>query len=281
MGTIKTALLSVHDKTGLAEFAAGLNELGVELLSTGGTAATIEGAGLPVTQISEHTGSPEMLGGRVKTLHPKVFAGLLARRDDAGQMAELEEHGVTAIDLVCVNLYPFAATVAQPDHVLQDALEQIDIGGVSLLRAAIKNCAGVVVVVNPSKLRGSARGPFAPTTCRLAEGCNGPVPRSPTPQRTRRRSAITSTLWVPKRRSIRRRSSTIFRSRGQARTSWCRGCDTGRTRTRGLPFTPTLPDEAASAAPSNCTAKSCRTITFSICKRLGGPPRVSRSRVPR
>ena len=150
MGTIKTALLSVHDKTGLAEFAAGLNELGVELLSTGGTAATIEGAGLPVTQISEHTGSPEMLGGRVKTLHPKVFAGLLARRDDAGQMAELEEHGVTAIDLVCVNLYPFAATVAQPDHVLQDALEQIDIGGVSLLRAAIKNCAGVVVVVNPS-----------------------------------------------------------------------------------------------------------------------------------
>ena len=150
MGTIKTALLSVHDKSGLVDFARGLHEHGVELLSTGGTAAKLEEAGLPVRQVSEHTGSPEMLGGRVKTLHPKVFGGILARRDDAGQMAELEEHDVAAVDLVVVNLYPFAATVAQADHSLQDALEQIDIGGVSLLRAAAKNAPGVVVVVDPA-----------------------------------------------------------------------------------------------------------------------------------
>jgi len=154
MGTIKTALLSVYDKTGLVDFARGLNEQGVELLSTGGTAAALSEAGLPVTQIAEHTDSPEMLGGRVKTLHPKVFGGILARRDDPGQMAELEEHDVLAIDLVVVNLYPFAATVARPDHSLQDALEQIDIGGVTLLRAAAKNSPAVVVVVDPADYDG-------------------------------------------------------------------------------------------------------------------------------
>ncbi len=148
MGTIKTALLSVYDKTGLVDFARGLHEHGVELLSTGGTAAALADAGLPVRQISEHTASPELLGGRVKTLHPKVFAGILARRDDAGQMAELDEHEVQRIDLVVVNLYPFAATVGQPEHTLQEALEQIDIGGVTLLRAAAKNAPGVVVVVD-------------------------------------------------------------------------------------------------------------------------------------
>jgi phosphoribosylaminoimidazolecarboxamide formyltransferase/IMP cyclohydrolase len=150
MRTIKTALLSVHDKTGLVEFARGLHDLHVELLSTGGTAKALTDARLPVTQIAEHTGSPEMLGGRVKTLHPKVAGGILARRDDAGQMAELQEHGVVPIDLVAVNLYPFAATVAEPGHTLQEALEQIDIGGVTLLRAAAKNAAGVVVVVDPA-----------------------------------------------------------------------------------------------------------------------------------
>lgn len=143
-------MLSVHDKTGLVEFARGLHDQGIVLLSTGGTAAQLTDAGLPVTLISEHTGSPEMLGGRVKTLHPKVAGGILARRDDAAQMAELDEHGVTPIDMVVVNLYPFAATVADPAHTLGQALEQIDIGGVTLLRAAAKNAPGVVVVVNPS-----------------------------------------------------------------------------------------------------------------------------------
>lgn len=147
-------MLSVHDKTGLVDFARGLHDQGVELLSTGGTAAALTDAGLPVIQIADHTASPEMLGGRVKTLHPKVFGGILARRDDAGQMAELEEHDVLAIDLVAVNLYPFAATVARPDHTLLDALEQIDIGGVTLIRAAAKNSAAVVVVVDPNDYDG-------------------------------------------------------------------------------------------------------------------------------
>lgn len=149
MRTIKTALLSVYDKTNLVDFARGLHEYGVQLLSTGGTAAALADAGLPVRQISQHTASPEMLGGRVKTLHPKVFGGILARRDDDAQMDELAEHEVSPIDLVAVNLYPFAATVAQPQHTLQEALEQIDIGGVTLLRAAAKNSPGVVVVVDP------------------------------------------------------------------------------------------------------------------------------------
>ena len=117
MGTIKTALLSVYDKTGLVDFARGLHEQGIELLSTGGTAAALTDAGLPVRQVSAHTASPEMLGGRVKTLHPKVFGGILARRDDDGQMAELDEHDVPPIDLVAVNLYPFSATVARPERI--------------------------------------------------------------------------------------------------------------------------------------------------------------------
>ena len=150
MRTIKTALLSVYDKTGVVDFAKGLHELGVQLLSTGGTAATLVDAGLPVREISEHTASPEMLDGRVKTLHPKVFGGILARRDDDSQMAELGVHKVLPIDLVAVNLYPFAATVARPQHTVQEALEQIDIGGVTLLRAAAKNSPGVVVVVDPA-----------------------------------------------------------------------------------------------------------------------------------
>jgi phosphoribosylaminoimidazolecarboxamide formyltransferase/IMP cyclohydrolase len=173
MGTIKTALLSVYDKTGLVDFARGLHDQGVELLSTGGTAKALSEGGLPVTQISDYTGSPEMLGGRVKTLHPKVAGGILARRDDAGQMAELDEHGVTPIDLVVVNLYPFGATVADPDTTLQDALEEIDIGGVTLLRAAAKNAADVVVVVDPTdydEVLAAVRDDDLPLARRLAWG---------------------------------------------------------------------------------------------------------------
>jgi phosphoribosylaminoimidazolecarboxamide formyltransferase/IMP cyclohydrolase len=150
MSTIKTALLSVHDKSGLVEFASALHEQGVRLLSTGGTAAKIVEAGVPVTSISDYTGQAEMLEGRVKTLHPMVFGGILARREDPQQMEELEQHGIDPIDLVVVNLYPFEATVANPGHRLHEAMEQIDIGGVSLLRAAFKNAAGVVVVVDPA-----------------------------------------------------------------------------------------------------------------------------------
>ncbi len=163
MSEIGTALLSVYDKTGLVEFAGALADRGVRLVSTGGTARHLVDAGIEVVQIEDFTGSPEMLGGRVKTLHPHVFGGILARRDSTAQMTELDEANLAAIDLVVVNLYPFEATIADPDHRLLDALEQIDIGGVSLIRAAYKNFAGSAVVVDPadySEVVGSLDGPL-------------------------------------------------------------------------------------------------------------------------
>lgn len=143
------ALLTVYDKTGLVEFARGLSGLGVELYSTGGTQAALAEAGVAVRSLAEITGFPEILDGRVKTLHPAVHGGILARRDDPGHLRELETHGIGPIDLVVVNLYPFVETVRRPDASLQEALENIDIGGVALLRAAAKNFPDVLVVVDP------------------------------------------------------------------------------------------------------------------------------------
>ena len=146
---IARALLSVSDKTGLVEFARGLAELGVALLSTGGTARALSAAGLAVTEIEAYTGFPEMLDGRVKTLHPKVHAGILARRDSSEHAAALAEHAIPPIDLVVVNLYPFRETIARAGCTLAEAIENIDIGGPTLVRAAAKNYAGVGVVVDP------------------------------------------------------------------------------------------------------------------------------------
>jgi phosphoribosylaminoimidazolecarboxamide formyltransferase/IMP cyclohydrolase len=146
----KRALLSVADKSGLVAFAQGLVERGWTLLSTGGTARALEAARLPVQSVEAVTGFPEILGGRVKTLHPAVHGGLLARREPA-HLAELERHGIAPIDLVAVNLYPFEATVAQPGVRLEQAIEEIDIGGVALLRAAAKNHEGVIVVSDPGQ----------------------------------------------------------------------------------------------------------------------------------
>lgn len=144
---VKRALISVSDKSGIEEFARNLAALGVEILSTGGTARLLNEAGIPVKEVSEHTGSPEIMDGRVKTLHPKIHGGILGRRDiDDAVMAE---HGIAPIDLVVVNLYPFQATVANPDCSVADAIENIDIGGPTMLRAAAKNHAYVTVVVNP------------------------------------------------------------------------------------------------------------------------------------
>jgi phosphoribosylaminoimidazolecarboxamide formyltransferase / IMP cyclohydrolase len=146
---VAQALLSVSDKTGLVEFAQGLAALGVRLLSTGGTAKALAGAGLAVTDVGSYTGFPEMLDGRVKTLHPKVHGGILARRDLPEHMAALGAHGIPTIDLVVVNLYPFRATVVRPDCTLDDAIENIDIGGPSMVRAAAKNWPHVGIVVDP------------------------------------------------------------------------------------------------------------------------------------
>jgi phosphoribosylaminoimidazolecarboxamide formyltransferase / IMP cyclohydrolase len=146
---VRRALLSVSDKTGLADFAKSLAALGVELLSTGGTATALREAGLEVNDVSEFTGQEEILGGRVKTLHPRLHAALLARRDDPEHMAVLEREGIEPIDLVCVNLYPFEETVAGHEVAPEVAVENIDIGGPTMIRAAAKNHAGVAVVVKP------------------------------------------------------------------------------------------------------------------------------------
>ena len=150
MSGTKRALLSVSDKTGIVEFARGLVRLGFQLLSTGGTMRHLAAAGLPVTPVEELTGFPELLGGRVKTLHPKVHGGILADRDDPSHRDDLARHGIDAIDVVCVNLYPFEETVARPDVSWRDAVENIDIGGPALVRAAAKNHGHVVVVVRPA-----------------------------------------------------------------------------------------------------------------------------------
>lgn len=147
---IQRALLSVSDKTGLLAFANGLIAMGVELLSTGGTADVLKKAGLRVTDVAEFTGHPEMLDGRVKTLHPKIHAGLLFVRNNAPHEATMKKHGLSAIDLVAVNLYPFEATVAKPDVTLDQAIENIDIGGPTMLRSAAKNHASVTVVTDPA-----------------------------------------------------------------------------------------------------------------------------------
>ncbi|MBP2638086.1 MAG: purH [Firmicutes bacterium] len=148
---IKRALLSVSDKTGIVEFAKALHDLGVELVSTGGTMKAIKEAGIPVTYVSEITGFPEIMDGRVKTLNPYVHGGILAIRDNPAHQAAMKEHNITGIDLVAVNLYPFRQTVAKPDVTLEDAVENIDIGGPAMIRAAAKNFHYVTVVVNPER----------------------------------------------------------------------------------------------------------------------------------
>ncbi len=176
MPSVTRALLSVSDKRGLLELARGLRELGIELLSTGGTAKALADAGLPVTQVSDYTGFPEMLDGRVKTLHPKIHGGLLGRRDLPAHVDAMRSHGIEPIDLVVVNLYPFQQTVAKPGTTFDEAIEQIDIGGPSMLRSAAKNHAAVTVLVDPddypdvlAELRAGGGTVSAATRRRLAQ----------------------------------------------------------------------------------------------------------------
>lgn len=150
MAKMRRAIVSVSDKAGVVEFARGLAQRGVELLSTGGTARLLREAGVPVVEVSAYTGFPEMLDGRVKTLHPKIYGGILGLRDNPEHGAKMAEHGIDPIDLVAVNLYPFEKTVAQADCTLAEAVEQIDIGGPCMIRAAAKNHRDVAVVTDPA-----------------------------------------------------------------------------------------------------------------------------------
>jgi phosphoribosylaminoimidazolecarboxamide formyltransferase/IMP cyclohydrolase len=153
MAGMKRALISVSDKTGVVEMAKGLEALGVEILSTGGTAKALRDAGVKVTDVAAYTGSPEILDGRVKTLHPKIHGGLLARRSLPAHVEQMNQHNIGSIDVVAVNLYPFEATISKPDCRFDDAIENIDIGGPSMLRSAAKNHEDVLVVVDPADYR--------------------------------------------------------------------------------------------------------------------------------
>lgn len=150
MAKIARAVISVTDKTGIAEFAGSLAGFGVHILSTGGTAKALRDAGIPVTDISDYTGFPEMLDGRVKTLHPKVHGGLLGIRDNPEHVNMMKAHGIETIDLLVVNLYPFEKTVARQGVSLDEAIENIDIGGPAMLRSSAKNFKDVTVIVDPS-----------------------------------------------------------------------------------------------------------------------------------
>ena len=168
---IRQALLSVSDKTGLVEFARGLRGFGIEILSTGGTAAALRDAGIKVTEVADYTGFPEMLDGRVKTLHPKIHGGILGRRDVAEHVRAMNAQGIAPIDLVAVNLYPFAQTVARAEVTLDEAIENIDIGGPAMVRSAAKNYRHVAVVTDPLDYPGvleelaSAGGAVSAETC--------------------------------------------------------------------------------------------------------------------
>lgn len=146
----KRALISVSDKTGVIEFAKELVNLGFEIISTGGTKKAIQEQGIPVLSVSDVTGFPEILEGRVKTLNPLIHGGLLAKHDDPAHQGQLEEHGIQPIQLVCVNLYPFQQTIEKPDVTVADAIENIDIGGPTMLRASAKNHQYITVVVDPA-----------------------------------------------------------------------------------------------------------------------------------
>src|SRR5215218_2259101 len=149
---IRRALISVSDKTGLADFAAALvKEFNVELISTGGTAKFLRDLGLPVTDVSQVTGFPEMMDGRVKTLHPNIHGGLLALRDNPEHVRAMEQHAIRPIDLVCINLYPFKQTIEKPGVTFEEAIENIDIGGPGMIRSAAKNHRFVLVVTSPDR----------------------------------------------------------------------------------------------------------------------------------
>ena len=255
---VRRALVSVYDKTGLDGLVRGLHEAGVALVSTGGSAALIESLGLPVTKVEDLTGFPECLEGRVKTLHPRVHAGILADTRKPDHVAQLADLGVEAFELVVVNLYPFAATVASgasPD----ECVEQIDIGGPSMVRAAAKNHPSVAVVTDPATydavLDAVRGGGFTP---RAAQAPGGAGLRAHRHLRRARRVVDGQRLH----RQLRRHRLPGLGRRDLGARRRC--CATARTRTSTRPSTPTASSRSRRwpRRPS-CTARRCRTTTTS------------------
>ena len=242
---VRRALLSVSDKTGIEDFARGLAALGVEIVSTGGTAAALREAGLEVRAIEDFTGFPEIMGGRVKTLHPKLYAGLLALRDDDEHMAAAAEHEVEFVDLVCVNLYPFEATAARRGVTEHEVIENIDIGGPTMIRAAAKNFVFAAVVVNPA----SYDAVLQELTDLAASSRSARVRawrprRSPTPPATTARSRAGSS-----------------RSRTTSRACSC-------TRSRRSPTSRTA--RTRTSAPRITSQSGARMHALSMVRQLGG-----------
>ena len=202
----------MHDKTGVVDFARGLAGLGVEIVSTGGTARLLRESGVPVRDVSEVTGFPEMLDGRVKTLHPRIHGGILARRDVPGHLEALASHGIPPIDLVVVALYPFEATVARPDVALAEAIEQIDVGGPTMIRAAAKNHASVAVVTDPGQYAAVLEELRAAAACWAMRPASAwPARRSAGPRSTTPPSPRTWPGWAePTRTAPPRRSRTAL-----------------------------------------------------------------------
>jgi phosphoribosylaminoimidazolecarboxamide formyltransferase / IMP cyclohydrolase len=179
---VRNALLSVSDKTGIVELARALHTRGIGLISTGGTARLLAQNDLPVREVAELTGFPEMLDGRVKTLHPRVHGGLLARRDLPEHMAALQAHGIEAIDLLVVNLYPFERATSRADCTLDDAIENVDIGGPAMLRGAAKNWGDVAVVIIRPTMRRSSRSSMPAASSAAPVSCSRPrCSRTPPP----------------------------------------------------------------------------------------------------
>jgi MGS-like domain len=259
------ALISVYEKDGIADFARGLSELGFELVSSGGTAAALEEAGLKVTRVEDLTGFPEMLDGRVKTLHPRVHAGILARRERSDDLAALAQQGIEPFELVCVNLYPFELAVDRPELDEAGLIEMIDVGGPALMRAAAKNFASVTVVVRPQD--------YDAVLDELREGGGtgcGDVwrhPRSPARRGTRPRSRAGSSVgWTSRRRSSQRSTA-------------CASCRTGRTHTRERPTTPSGAHARTSSHSWNsCGGRSCRSTTSATSRPRGSSCRSSTGR---
>ena len=238
------ALISVSDKTGIVEFARALHQRGIELWSTGGTARLLADSGLPVTEVSQVTGFPEMLDGRVKTLHPHIHGGLLARRDDAAHMAALKEHRIATIELLVINLYPFAQTIARADCTLEQAIENIDIGGPAMLRAAAKNWQDVAVVIDPAdypqvlseldagELTRATKFAFAKKVFAHTARYDGLIA-----------NYLAHSRLAPKTSRTRRRLANPTRRCSTCRWRRRRRCATARTRTRA-------PRSIASATPA-------------------------------
>ena len=184
---VKRALMSVSNKKGIVEFAKELSAMGIEILSTGGTAKALRDAGIGVVEVSDYTGFPEMLDGRLKTLHPKIHGGLLSRRGHPKDMEDIKKHDIKPIDMVVVNLYPFEETISKPSVTFEEAIENIDIGGPTMLRAASKNFQDVAVVVDPEdyetvlKEMRAARGEISKEQSSISRKRSLPTPRGMTP----------------------------------------------------------------------------------------------------